>query len=77
MLNMRAKFCPSKQQLFNAIKGCPPKENSLSRQNIIEAAIACIDRDDESVLEVNRVAKLGIKPPAICKYLKGNTELRR
>ena len=58
--------------------GRPTKENSLSRNDVINAAIACIEREGESALGVNRVAReLGIKPPAIYKHLKGNAELRK
>lgn len=57
--------------------GRPTKENSLTPQDVIEAAIACLDKEGESALGVNRVAReLGIKPPAIYKHLNGNAELR-
>lgn len=58
--------------------GRPLKENSLTPQDVIRAAIDCLDREGESALGVNRVAReLGIKPPAIYKHLDGNTGLRR
>ncbi|AFY94331.1 TetR/AcrR family transcriptional regulator [Chamaesiphon minutus] len=58
--------------------GRPLKANSLTPQDVIDAAIACLDREGESALGVNRVAReLGIKPPAIYKHLEGNTGLRR
>lgn len=58
--------------------GRPTKENSLTRQDVIAAAIDCLDQEGESALGVNRVAReLGIKPPAIYKHLEGNTGLRR
>lgn len=58
--------------------GRPTKENSLTRQDVIEAAIACIEKEGVSALGVNRVAReLGIKPPAIYKHLKGNAELKK
>jgi AcrR family transcriptional regulator len=58
--------------------GRPPKENSLTKQNVIAAAIACLDQAGAAALGVNRVAReLGIKPPAIYKHLDGNTGLRR
>ena len=58
--------------------GRPTKENSLTRQDVIEAAIACIEKEGASALGVNRVAKeLGIKPPAIYKHLNGNAELHK
>ena len=58
--------------------GRPTKENSLTRQDVIEAAIACIEQEGADSLGVNRVARaLGIKPPAIYKHLKGNAELKK
>lgn len=58
--------------------GRPKKEHSLTRHDVIEAAIACLDREGESALGVNRVAReLGIKPPAIYKHLAGNAALRK
>lgn len=58
--------------------GRPTKENSLTRQDVIEAAIACIEKEGASALGVNRVAReLGIKPPAIYKHLQGNAELKK
>jgi AcrR family transcriptional regulator len=58
--------------------GRPTKENSLTKQDVIEAAIACIEQEGASALGVNRVAKeLGIKPPAIYKHLNGNAELKK
>jgi AcrR family transcriptional regulator len=58
--------------------GRPLKANSLTPQDIVRAAIACLDQDGEAALGVNRVAReLGIKPPAIYKHLDGNTGLRR
>ena len=58
--------------------GRPTKENSLTRQDVIEAAIACIEKEGVSALGVNRVAReLGIKPPAIYKHLQGNAELKK
>lgn len=58
--------------------GRPLKENSLTPQDVVQAAIACLDREGESALGVNRVAReLGVKPPAIYKHLDGNTGLRR
>ncbi len=58
--------------------GRPVKEKSLSRQNVIAAAIYGIDRDGASALGVSRVARfLGIKPPAIYKHLKSGADLQR
>jgi AcrR family transcriptional regulator len=58
--------------------GRPVKSKSLTPQDVIVAAIDCLDLEGEAALGVNRVAKaLGIKPPAIYKHLDGNTGLRR
>jgi AcrR family transcriptional regulator len=58
--------------------GRPLKQNSLTPQDVIRSAIDCLDKEGESALGVNRVAReLGIKPPAIYKHLDGNTGLRR
>ncbi|BDA69043.1 transcriptional regulator [Calothrix sp. PCC 7716] len=58
--------------------GRPTKENSLTRQDVIEAAISCLEKEGEAGLGVNRVAReLGIKPPAIYKHLDGNAALRK
>jgi AcrR family transcriptional regulator len=58
--------------------GRPVKSKSLTPQDVIAAAIDCLDQEGEAALGVNRVARaLGIKPPAIYKHLDGNTGLRR
>lgn len=58
--------------------GRPTKENSLTQQDVVEAAIVCIEKEGETALGVNRVAReLGIKPPAIYKHFNGNAELRK
>ncbi|XGV94735.1 MAG: TetR/AcrR family transcriptional regulator [Leptolyngbya sp. BL-A-14] len=58
--------------------GRPTKENSLTKQDVIAAAIACLDQEGESALGVNRVAReLNIKPPGIYKHLEGNAGLQR
>lgn len=58
--------------------GRPTKENSLTKQDVIAAAIACLEKEGESALGVNRVAReLNIKPPAIYKHLEKNAGLRR
>ncbi len=58
--------------------GRPTKENSLSRQDVIAAAIDCIDQAGASALGVSRVAqRLGIKPPAIYKHLESGAALQR
>lgn len=58
--------------------GRPTKEKSLSRQDVVAAAIACIDREGVSALGVSRVARfLGIKPPAIYKHFENGADLQR
>lgn len=58
--------------------GRPVKEKSLSRQDVIAAAICCIDQEGASALGVSRVARwLGIKPPAIYKHLESGADLQR
>lgn len=58
--------------------GRPKKENSLTPQDVVTAAIVCIDKEGVGALGVNRVAReLGIKPPAIYKHVEGNAGLER
>lgn len=58
--------------------GRPSKENSLSRQDVIAAAINCIDQEGATALGVSRVARsLGIKPPAIYKHLESGADLQK
>ncbi|WP_299487497.1 TetR/AcrR family transcriptional regulator [Acaryochloris sp. IP29b_bin.137] len=58
--------------------GRPKKEHSLSRKDVIAAAIAGIDQDGAAALGVSRVARrLGIKPPAIYKHLENGAALQR
>lgn len=58
--------------------GRPRKEDSLSQQDVVNAAITCLDKDGEAALGVNRVAReLGIKPPGIYKHVNGNAGLRQ
>lgn len=55
-----------------------PKGQTLTQKDIVEAAIACIQKEGESVLGVNRVAReLGIQPPSLYNHIAGNEELRR
>ena len=58
--------------------GRPTKENSLSRQDVINAAIRCIDQQGVAAMGVSQVARsLGIKPPAIYKHLDSGADLKR
>ena len=55
-----------------------PKGQTRSRQDVVDAAIRCLQRDGESGLGVNRVAhELGIRPPSIYKHINGTDALRR
>lgn len=58
--------------------GRPIKEKSLTRCDIIEAAIVCVETEGEVALGVNRVAReLGITPPSIYKHVESGAALRR
>lgn len=58
--------------------GRPKKENSLTPEDVVNAAINCVEKEGIAALGVNRVAReLGIKPPAIYKHLDGNASLRK
>ncbi|MGF1602543.1 MAG: TetR/AcrR family transcriptional regulator [Thermosynechococcaceae cyanobacterium] len=58
--------------------GRPTKENSLSRQDVINAAIRCVDQQGAGALGVSQVARsLGIKPPAIYRHLDSGAHLAR
>lgn len=49
---------------------------SLDRQQVVAAAIACIDQDGPSGLGINRVAKhLGVKPPSLYNHVDGGADL--
>lgn len=55
-----------------------PKGQTLTQKDIVEAAIACLDKEGESGLGVNRVAReLGIQAPSIYNHFSGNEALRR
>ncbi|KJH72914.1 TetR/AcrR family transcriptional regulator [Aliterella atlantica] len=57
--------------------GRPVKEKTLSQQDIINAAIACLEQEGELALGVHRVAReIGIKPPSIYKHFDGNAALK-
>jgi AcrR family transcriptional regulator len=58
--------------------GRPIKEKSLTQRDIIEAAIACVEKEGEAALGVNRVAReVGITPPSIYKHVQSGATLRR
>ena len=50
-----------------------PKGQTLSVAVIVAAAIACLEREGDSALGVNRIARLlGIQPPSMYKHFDGN-----
>lgn len=55
-----------------------PKGNCLTRQAVVEAAIACLQQEGEESLGVNRVAReLGIQPPSLYNHVTGAGDLRQ
>lgn len=55
-----------------------PKGQALSVAAIIEAAITCLEREGDSALGVNRIARsLGIQPPSMYKHFDNNAALQR
>lgn len=53
-----------------------PKGQTLTESDVVDAAIALLERGGESVLGVNRVAReLGIKPPSLYNHIAGNEAL--
>ena len=66
------------QNLKSKIEMPRPKGQTLTQKDIVEAAIACIQKEGEAALGVNRVAReLGIQPPSLYNHIAGNEELRR
>jgi AcrR family transcriptional regulator len=54
-----------------------PKGQTLTKKEIVDAAIVLLEREGESALGVNRVAReLGIQPPSIYNHIAGNEALR-
>ena len=55
-----------------------PKGQTLTEKEIVEAAITLLEREGESALGVNRVAReLGIQPPSLYNHITGNEALRQ
>ena len=51
---------------------------ALSREQVIDAAIRCIERDGPEALGVSRVAReLGIKPPSLYNHIDKGDDLAR
>lgn len=58
--------------------GRPSKDDSLTPQDVVAGAIACIDAEGPTAVGISRVARyLGIKPPAIYKHVAGQAGLER
>lgn len=54
-----------------------PKGQTLTEKDIVDTAIALLEREGESALGVNRIAReLGIQPPSIYNHIAGNGALR-
>jgi len=54
-----------------------PKGQTLTEKDIVDTAIALLEREGESALGVNRVAReLSIQPPSIYNHIAGNGALR-
>lgn len=50
----------------------------MRREDVIEAAIACISQEGPAALGINRVARaLGIKPPSLYHHVGNNEDLAR
>lgn len=55
-----------------------PKGPTLTQKDIVEAAIAVLQKDGAAALGVNRVAReLGIQPPSLYNHVAGNDGLFR
>ncbi|MBD2771774.1 TetR/AcrR family transcriptional regulator [Iningainema tapete] len=53
------------------------KGQTLTEKDIVDAAIALLEREGESALGVNRVAReIGIQPPSLYNHIAGNEALR-
>ena len=54
------------------------KGTCLTRQDVVEAAISCLQQEGEESLGVNRGAReLGIQPPSLYNHVAGNGDLRQ
>ncbi len=50
----------------------------LTRQDVVEAAITCLQEEGEESLGINRVAReLGIQPPSLYNHVAGNGDLKQ
>lgn len=54
------------------------KGESLTRNDVVQAALYCLEKEGEKSLGINRVAReLNIKPPSIYNHIESNDELRK
>ena len=53
------------------------KGSALTKTDVVQAALYCLEQEGESSLGINRVAReLNIKPPSIYNHISSNEELR-
>lgn len=53
------------------------KGEALTRNDVVQAALYCLETEGEKSLGINRVAReLNIKPPSIYNHIESNDELR-
>lgn len=53
------------------------KGQSLTKNDVVQAALYCLETEGEKSLGINRVAReLNIKPPSIYNHISNNEELR-
>ncbi len=54
------------------------KGSSLTRNDVIDAALTCIEKEGTSGLGINRVAReLGIQPPSLYNHVSSHDDLRQ
>lgn len=53
------------------------KGSALTKTDVVQAALYCLEQEGENSLGINRVAReLNIKPPSIYNHISSNEELR-
>lgn len=54
------------------------KGQSLTKRDVIQAAVSCVKREGPEALGINRVAReLGIRPPSLYNHVASREELQR
>ena len=54
------------------------KGPGLTRKDVVEAALQCVEKHGAAALGINRVARmLGIKPPSLYNHVSSNEDLHR